>query len=483
MSAGPYGWLHRRELEAAAQLQGHQLRQRSGRLRRSELELLGDLHWPRRHHGLLEARDPGADVAFLTVANARFYRGVEALLLSLRAVYPLLSSSVVVCHDGSLGPFLQRRLQQIHPTLHFAQPQPLWAESLPRDSSNRERIGLLGYLNGHALSLRGFRRVVVLDSDLLITGALDPLWAEGEPFRAVPDCGDRPWAAVSPHTGGPVLNSGVLSLPGWALNEGMEARFDALIRQAAEPVCALLDRFADQKIWNQLLADQPVELMPLNFNCNVKYLVQYLGGCHEGLSVVHFAGPKPWLTWPWVAPEPGEQRPGAVVDHLFWNRHYRSQLMAWRLRMAAEAAAGVPPLNPGPAQLATDPRALGARGGASGHLLLASPELFGADWPDRCCWPEGWLAALQAAAPLQLWAALEWEPALRDLPLPAGAHWRWLPIEAPFSAPLDEGDDLIAEGPGWEGGFAPWSDPLLRALVRAVRRQLQAAGAGPLHGP
>ncbi len=494
MSEGPYGWLNRPQLQAEAERQAARLRS-SGRppesLRRSELELLGALHWPQRHHTLLEACDPGPDVAFLTVANDRFARGLEALLLSLRAVYPMLTAPVVVAHDGSLGPFLQRRLGAIHPRLEFVQPEPAWAAGLPRDSRNRQRIGLLGYLNSHALSLRGYRRVLVLDSDLLITGALDPLWAEGEAFRAVPDCGDRPWAAVSSHTGRPVLNSGVLSVPGSALTPALEGRLEALIRRAGEPVCPLLDRFADQKVWNQLLADQDVELLPLNFNCNVKYLVQYLGGCAEGLSVVHFAGPKPWLTWPWVAPEPGEQRAGAVGDHLFWNRHYRQQLMAWRLQLLAEHRAAAPPLPVGPALLACDPRALAGAGGRSFHLLLAAPQLFGEGWPDQARWPEGWPAALNSLAapenPLQLWAPLEWEPALRDLPLPAGAQWRWLLIEAPFSAPLAEAEaDVDAspapEGP-WAGGFEPWSDPLLPALERAVRRELLAAGGGPVHGP
>jgi hypothetical protein len=485
----PYGWLRRRDLEIVARERARLVRGRGGRLRRSDQELLGQLHWPQRHHTLLEAHDPGPEVALFTVANDRFSRGLEALLLSLRAVYPSLSAAVVVAHDGSLGPFLQRRLQAIHPSLTFVRPEPAWASDLPRDSRNRRRIGVLGYLNSHALNLRGYRRVLALDSDLLITGALDPLWAEGEAFRAVPDCGDRPWAAVSPHTGRPVLNSGVLSLPGSALTPALQTRLEGLIRRAAEPVCPLLDRFADQKVWNQLLADQPLELLPLNFNCNVKYLVQFLGGCAEGLSVVHFAGPKPWLTWPWVEPDPGEQRPGAVCDHLFWNRIYRQQLMAWRLQLLAEQTAAAAPPPPGPARLASDPHALLHQCGAeeSGHLLLAAAELFGAGWPDQPCWPEGWPAALEALAspqsPLQLWAPLEWEPALRGLSIPAGAQWRWLLIEAPFSPPLAEGDDLIAEAGPWQEGFEPWSDPLVPALVRAVRRRLAAAGVGPVHGP
>lgn len=486
MSSTPYGWLDRAALERRAERRCQQLREGTppqSSLRRADLELLGERHWPQRHHTLLPAQDPGAEVAFLTVANDRFYRGLEALLLSLRTVYPRLSSPVIVMHDGTLGPFLQRRLASIHPLVQFGQPQPAWADSLPRDSRNRRRIGALGYLNSEALNLRGYRRVIVLDADLLITGALDPLWAAGDDFRAVPDCGDRPWAAVSAHTGRPVLNSGVLSVPAWALNSRMQQRLEQLIRGAAAPVCPLLDRFADQKVWNLLLADQPVELLPLNFNCNVKYLVQYLGGCPEGLSVLHFAGPKPWLTWPWLEPDPADQRPGAVQDDLLWNRVYRSQLLAWRLSRHRQASSGNPPLAPGPAQLALDPCRLDDHKAVSRHLLLTDPAVFAAGWPDACRWPTGWLAALAEAAPLQIWAPLSWEPALDTLPLPAGASWRWLLIEPPFSPALGDGEDLLAEAGPWPEGFEPWSDPLLPAVERAVRRHLHGAGGVPQPEP
>ena len=481
MTRGPYGWLSRWELQLAARHQAEQLRLRGGRLRRSEQELLGELHWPTRHSTWIEPVDPGPDVAILTVANARFYRGLEALLLSLRGIYPQFTAPVWVVHDGTLDAFLQRRLESIHPLVGFAQPQPAWADQLPTDSSNRQRIGMLGYLNSHALALRGYRRVLVLDSDLLITAALDPLWAEGDSFRAVPDCGDRPWAAVSPRTNRPVLNSGVLSLPGSVLCAASQRRMEGLIERAADPVCPLLDRFADQKVWNMFLADQPLDLMPLNFNCNVKYLVRFLGGCPDGLSVLHFAGPKPWLTWPWVQPEAGERNASAVCDHLVWNRIYRQQLMVWRLELYRQALAAAPPLAGGPALLAANPSQFAASSElpVSRHLLLADPELFGPGWPHAPQWPAGWLEGLQAAAPLQLWAPFEWEPAVRQLPLPAGAHWQWLLIEAPFSPALDQGTDLLAEDGRWWGGFEPWSASPLAAVERAACRRLRAAGAEP----
>ncbi len=447
---------------------------------------MGELYWPRRHYSALEAIDPGADVAFLTVANDRFCRGLEALLLSLLNVYPTLSSSVYVVHDGSLGAFLQRRLCSIYANISFVNPDPAWADFLPADSLNRKRIGVLGYLNSYALSLRGYRRVVVLDSDLVILDSLDPLWLESDAVFAVPDCGDRPWAAVSAHTRQPVMNSGVISLPAAALCEYEQSRFEGLIRSASEKVCPLLDRFADQKIWNQWLMARSVEILPLNYNCNIKYLVQYLGGCSAGLSVVHFAGPKPWLDWPWAVPESDRKASEAVVDHLFWNRIYRRLLYDWRLslwRQYQELAMAVPA---GAACLgvALDDFTADTFGDCgSRHLLLAHYQVFGADWPNLPVWPDGWLEGMANLAPLWLWAPFEWEPALRDLPLPAGVYWRWVLIEAPFSPDLAQVDDVLADQAPWEDAFQPFAEPPLVGLEHAVALQLGREGAVPVPNP
>jgi lipopolysaccharide biosynthesis glycosyltransferase len=487
-----YGWLHRLEFEEFARRKADQLRtqiadpdRQLARLRRSEQELLGEVYWPNRHFKLIEPSNPGPEVAFLTVANSRFYRGLEALLLSLVATYPDLSSPFIIVHDGTIGRFLQRRLISIYPSLDFFAPLPSWADSLPKDTSNRQRIGIMGYLNTFAFSLRGYRRVVVLDADLLVTGALDPLWAEGDAFRAVPDCGDRPWCPVSRYTRRPVLNSGVISIPGSSLTPESQHQIDALIRNAGQSVCCFLDRFADQKIWNLFLSDQPIELLPINLNCNVKYIVQYLGGCAEGLSVLHFAGPKPWLTWPWVDPDLDQRVSQAVTDHLLWNRYYRQQLITWRYNLFLKSFGLCGLLPTGSMFFAIHPDEFGCdhvQADQSRHLLLSDHGLWGQDWPDQCCWPDGWLQSLHKASPLMIWAPFEWEPALRDLPLPSGVDWHWLLIEAPFSPSLAEGADLIADDGEWHHGFEPWSDPLLPAMERAVRRQFPG-GIEVSYGP
>lgn len=430
----------------------------------------------------IQVDPPPCGICFLTVADYRFYRGLEALLLGLVALYPNLASPVVVVHDGTLTPFLQHRLQAIHRFLEFVVPAVPWAEQLPDNSANRKRIGALGYLNTYALSLRGYRRVIVLDADVLVEGPLDPLWAEGEAFRLTPDCGARPWTPISAMTHRPVLNSGVISIPGAALTGSAEAHIADLIVKAGEPVCPLLDRFADQKIWNQFLVDQPVELLPVNLNCNAKYLFRYLGGVVQGLSVIHFAGPKPWLTWPWVEPSPeyAEADPSFPAACWLWNDRYCRLLADWRARLYRD----VQLLDPGfgsqtKAVVSADLQALLEHGapGCSLHLLSADADAFGGWASEDPSWPQAWIDALTRLGELHLWMPFELEPLIRDLPKPSQLRLHWLLIEAPFSAPLHQPAGVTVPAPTastvW---FEPWSPEPTEALLHGVRRRLVQAG-------
>jgi len=469
----------RRAAEAAERL----LRRPAERpLRRAQEALRRGRHYPPLHHGWIRPVAPGADVAFLTVANDRFFRGLEGLLLSLLEVYPDLRSPVHVLHDGSLVALLQHRLLAIYPRLLFRAPRPTWWQQQAGDSANQRRIGMLGYLNTEALQLPGLRRVIVLDADLLITGALDPLWAPGEAVRAVADCGETAYAAISPATGRPVINSGVLSLPAPLLSPASSQRMQELIRRSHEPFCPLLDSFADQKVWNQFLMDQPLEYLPVNFNCNVKYLTRFLDGCPEALSVLHFAGAKPWLEPPWQ-PAPANPCPGGpgAHDHPLWTRTYRRLLYHQRLALfAAHAREPIPGLSSGAAlQLASDPRQLqGGAAGCSVHLLLADPGLLGERWAAQPQLPAAWLPALATlgqAGGVVIWSAFELEPALRLLALPPGVCCRYVLIEAPFSPALEQGIDLVSSDPD---GYQPISaDPLLAMLLAVIRRCSQALAA------
>jgi hypothetical protein len=428
--------------------------------RRSVHEQLAERYWPSFQATFSRSSNsPEADICFLTVADYRFIRGLEAFLLSLITVYPDLKSQIIIVHDGTLTPYLRNRLLSIYQLLQFVVPEPTWANLLPENSTNRKRIGILGYLNVHALSLRGYRRVIVLDSDVLIEGPLDQLWAEGDGFRLVPDCGARPWTPISAVTKRPVLNSGVISVPERALTPMAESRMADLIAKAVEPACPLLDRFADQKVWNQFLLDQPLELMPINLNCNSKYLFRYLGGVTQGLSFSAAC----WL----------------------WNDRYSRLLAPWRAGLYRDAQQ----LDPGvgdnsKAIISDDLKLLLANSDAhcnaahcSVHLLNADPDQLGgfACQLLPSSWPEPWIEALHRVDELHVWMPFEFEPLIRHLPILPRLRLHWLLIEAPFSQALDISlDECIPRSTAV--CFEPWSQRPIEALSHCVSGRLQQAG-------
>jgi lipopolysaccharide biosynthesis glycosyltransferase len=268
-----------------------------------ETELLGNRLIPPMERAVPRRPTPGPDIAFLTVANAAFAVGVEGLLLSMLKVYPDLSSPIHICHDGTLNAFLQARLRSFYDNLIFLQPDMDWFDAVPATSDNHKRIGKLGYMNIEGLALTGFSRVILLDSDMLVTGDISEMW-QGDQYNVCYDCGDREYVSRSVFTEKWVFNSGVISIPGDKTGPAAYAEFRDLVqRYASAEICHVIDRFADQKIWNIFLRDKPTRYLPLNYNCNVKYLAKFLNGQPEGISLIHFAGPKPWNSKDYVASE------------------------------------------------------------------------------------------------------------------------------------------------------------------------------------
>lgn len=283
------------EIERQAQVKPLLDKQQMGmNLSVKEHEVLADRLAPMLHRTKVDRRTPGADVAFLTVGNDKFVPGLQAMLRSLIDVYPDFQSDIYIYNDGTLSDFVQRQLCRIYPNLHFCVPDMAWFEDVPKKSDNHKRIGKLGYMNIYGLALEGYSRVILLDSDLLILDDISALW-KGDDFIVCHDAGDREYAVRSEYTGDYVLNSGVISIPGRYTGQAVFEEIKELVRfSAARELCPIIDRFADQKAWNIFLRDKPKVYAPGNYNCNIKYLVKTLGGRLEGVSIVHFAGPKPW---------------------------------------------------------------------------------------------------------------------------------------------------------------------------------------------
>lgn len=257
-----------------------------------------------------ERQTPPDTVAFVTVANDLFVPGLEVGIASLLDIYPDFRSDVIVFHDGTISEFCRRRLQNLYPLIRFEVPDMKWLEGVPQDSANRKRIGVLGYKSVMALGLEAYERVIVFDSDVAFIDDISMLWTgqdhplgsgttpaevEAETIFACQDYGARPWAAVSPATSQPIINSGILSIPRRYMTEQDQLDICALVQENHETFCPLLDRFADQKAWNRFIYERQARILPINFNCNIKYLDAMRDGDVSFVRVIHFAGYKPWF--------------------------------------------------------------------------------------------------------------------------------------------------------------------------------------------
>jgi lipopolysaccharide biosynthesis glycosyltransferase len=303
-----------------------------GQLSVTELETLTKKFVPPFAHGDLTVRCPPPSVAFLTVANDRFFVGLEGLLRSLLEVYPDLQSDIYVYHDGTMTSFAQRSLLAIYPRCRFVAETMDWFEFKAADHLNHKRVGKLGYMNVHAFAHDQYSHVVVLDSDLLILGDISELWASDDAIAVCHDFGDREYVAFSEATSDFVINSGVISVPRRYLGQAVFDEMKQVLATVETPVCPLIDRFADQKAWNLFLANKPKRVLPVNYNCNVRYVAKHMDGYFEGVRILHFAGPKPWNSTEFVAEEyVSTNDSSALTYHELWRSAYRKARYSGRL--------------------------------------------------------------------------------------------------------------------------------------------------------
>jgi lipopolysaccharide biosynthesis glycosyltransferase len=238
---------------------------------------------------------PPADVAFVTVVNDKYAPGVEALVLSLLKQYPDFASDVIVFHDETLSGFSIDRLRGLYAGFRFERrTTSTYDVGQLADAPNHKRVGLLGYLSLEALRLTGYRRVVVIDADTIVLNDISRLW-RGDKVYAVADHGALPFGIVAEATGRPVVNSGMISLPGAHLGEEKYQRALAMLPELAKPVDPLIDRFADQKFWNVFLASLDVEFLPVNYNTNKNLVDKFFTDFLGDVAVLHLTGAKPWF--------------------------------------------------------------------------------------------------------------------------------------------------------------------------------------------
>jgi hypothetical protein len=461
-----------REAERALLRPALLARQAAGEaLRAQELEMVVPRFRPALLNRPASLAPPPAGVVLVTVANAAFLPGLEALLLSLRQTYPGLSNPFHVFADASLDAVAGRWLRRLYPGLQLHRLPLDGFTQVPAQSANQRRIGPIAYLGSEAMGLVEAERVLLLDADLLVTGGLAPLW-QGQGVIACADCGEREFGVVSPTTGGPVVNSGVLSLPRAMLGSAAKARWLQLAHGGTPP-CPVLDRFADQRVWNHFLRDQPVTLAAVNFNCNAKLAARSLGGRLEAISVLHFTGAKPWLK-PETEQTAVDRWWSDAARGLLW-RHRAEAYAAWApARRAApwpegpaateawvQAGPGVTP--PPDAAVFRAASQLEGTGPVPQHVVLDVETGAG---PARL--PAGWAERLWALRPRpMLWAPFRLREALEEANAQNAFDINYLLLEQPFAPDLDQSGQ-------WPGpdGFQPEGPSVFLGLACAAAQAM-----------
>lgn len=418
---------------------------------------------------------PDENVAFATALNDKYVMGLEALVYSLRQVYPGFASDIHVFHDDSLSDFNLDRLASVYAGFVF-HPSDTAKYSVVQlgDSSNHARVGLLGYLSLEAIALEDYDRVIVIDSDILVLGDISPLWSGDERPKAVPDAGALPFSLISETTGNPVINSGVISLP--RSLRGPEAFADALATLAtvSENQDSTIRRFADQKFWNIWLADKNLELLPTNFNANHRGIENYFPDSLAAVSALHITGVKPWVEYLPTEEKTTEEiaaHATAAKEHpvtfALWRRSFgqgarRARLDAFRaselesLAALEGSAAGRPAvmIGNGPSIAKTDLSVFdgfekfafnwfvnhpGFDEVKPDHLVLASAKFFGGWHASRPSWPAGYLEALLAREHKpRLWVSFYFKHLIDSTPELSGYDVSYFLFEKPFKPMLQK---------------------------------------------
>lgn len=231
------------------------------------------------------------DVLFLVVVTDKFTVGAESLLMSLKRWVSEYPRVAVVC-DEQLSEFSRQRLLEVAGDITFITPVELDLEF--EEFENHKRIGKVGYFNISGLGIFEPEYVIILDSDLLVTGDISDLWRTPDKVVVAEDSGVQAKTTMSALTGRNVLNSGVIGLPRSIRNPEVLAEALKLAAKINSIDDESLNRFADQKFWNVFLKDKKIRILESTLNLNKSRLEDNFDDLFPYTKVAHFTGVKPW---------------------------------------------------------------------------------------------------------------------------------------------------------------------------------------------
>lgn len=234
--------------------------------------------------------------ALCTVLSDAFVPGFAVLAHSLRRHHPGLNLPFVIIHHPELAPLAPSSRAMIsswYPDVRFHEAdasgyQIVWAN---RDGRLRtpDRLKSAFFLL-EAFALREFTRVVTLDSDMICTGDLSPLFTHSSAFAATPgtdyDKGDQL----------DFFNTGVLVIgPPHLTGETYAALLNHRISSGYEKRKGK----ADQAILNDYLGSEGFTPLDEAFNVTKRKFPDHSFDkvadiLDDRVRILHFVGEKPW---------------------------------------------------------------------------------------------------------------------------------------------------------------------------------------------
>lgn len=219
---------------------------------------------------------PGKDVAFATWVDDHDRIGLEALLVSLIAVYPTFASTVYVVHDNSLSSLSRHRLSGIHAGVVFVRVPKVEGRALALAAASA------------ILTIEAPERVVVIAPDSVVLQDISPLWTGTARVRAAIHTGENPFGSRGP-TGKPVIDGGVVSVPRGSRNAESVARAEEFFRGpgAGSTGAAAFDGF-----WRAVAPDLTV--ISSTFNAHPLLVGKYFPTLLSQVSLLRVTGLMPW---------------------------------------------------------------------------------------------------------------------------------------------------------------------------------------------
>lgn len=226
---------------------------------------------------------PNNRVAFATTIDDRDRIGLEALLVSLLAVYPGMTTPFHVLHDPSLSSLAISRLAGLYEGFVF--------HELPSDDAGQRGLPRSVRAALYALTITGPERLVLVAPDGLVLQDISALWLGDERVKAALATGELPFGRIDAGTGRPIIDPGVVSLPAAVRTRATLAAAVAIAAGLRGPDLESGER-ALERFWHRLFPE--VEIVPNTFNAHPVLVERYLPYFFSQVSYLRLPGMIPW---------------------------------------------------------------------------------------------------------------------------------------------------------------------------------------------